>query len=158
MARATGASLVGVDLSGVAVGQAPRRIKEFGVEGRARFEVGDLSALRFADCTFDAAMSVDVLWMVPDTLAALREVARVVRPGARFVFANWDRDLSPPGWPPPVKDHRPLLGETGFVIAAGFVAEISNEHTLLPGSVRVRPGSCPACPAASYGSRWHSAP
>jgi ubiquinone/menaquinone biosynthesis C-methylase UbiE len=116
VARETGASLVGVDLSSVAVEHAARRPTEFGVEGRARFEVGDLTALRFADGTFDAAMSVDVLWTVPNRLAALSEVARIVKPGARFVFTNWDRDLAPPGTPPPVNDHRPLLREAGFAI------------------------------------------
>jgi ubiquinone/menaquinone biosynthesis C-methylase UbiE len=116
VARETGASLVGVDLSSVAVEQAARRAPEFGVEGRTRFEVGDLTALRFADSTFDAAMSVDVLWMVPNRPAALAEMARIVKPGARFVFTNWDRDLAPPGTPPPVPDHRPLLRAAGFEI------------------------------------------
>jgi len=116
VARKTGASLVGVDLSPVAVDHASRRAQAFGVAGRARFEVGDLTALPFADYTFDAAMSVDVLWVVPDRPAALREVARIVKPGARFVFTNWDRDLAPPGVPPPVSDHRPLLRAAGFEI------------------------------------------
>ena len=116
VARETRASLVGVDLSSVAVEQASRRVTEFNVEGRAQFEVGDLTALRFADQTFDAAMSVDVLWMVPDKPAALREIARILKPQARFAFTNWDRDLSPPGYPPPVSDHRPLLREAGFTI------------------------------------------
>ena len=116
VARETGASLVGVDLASVAVEHAARRAQEFGMGGRARFEVGDLTALRFAAHTFDAAMSVDVLWMVPDRPAALHEVARIVKPGARFVFTNWDRDLAPPGTPPPVPDHRPLLRAAGFEI------------------------------------------
>lgn len=116
VARETGAALVGVDLSRVAIEQASRRATEFDVEGRADFEVGDLTALRFADQTFDAAMSVDVLWMVPDKPAALREIARILKPQARFAFTNWDRDLSPPGYPLPVGDHRPLLREAGFTI------------------------------------------
>jgi ubiquinone/menaquinone biosynthesis C-methylase UbiE len=117
VARETGASLVGVDLASVAVEHAALRAQEFGVADRACFEVGDCTALRFAKHTFDAAMSVDVIWMVsPNTLAALREVARVLKPGARFVLSNWDRDLSPPGYPPPVSDHRLLLKEAGFEI------------------------------------------
>lgn len=116
VARETGASLVGVDLAGVAVEHAALRAYEFGVADRARLEVGDCTALRFAEHSFDAAMSVDVLWMVPDRPAALREVARIVKPGARFVFTNWDRDLAPPGTPPPVPDHRPLLRAAGFEI------------------------------------------
>ncbi len=109
VARETGAALVGVDLASVAVEHAARRAQEFGVADRAHFEVGDCTALRFAAHTFDAAMSVDVLWMVPDRPAALRE-------GARIVFTNWDCDLAPPGTPPPVPDHRPLLRAASFEI------------------------------------------
>jgi ubiquinone/menaquinone biosynthesis C-methylase UbiE len=118
VARETGAALVGMDLSGAAVEQASRRVKEFNVEGRADFEVGDLTALRFADQTFDAAMSIDVLWMVPDKLAALREIARILKPQRRFAFTNWDFARFPPDYPPPVGDHRPLLREAGFTIEA----------------------------------------
>ena len=42
--------------------------------------------------------------------------ARVLQPGARFALTNWDRDLAPPGTPPPVPDHRPLLQAAGFAI------------------------------------------
>jgi ubiquinone/menaquinone biosynthesis C-methylase UbiE len=66
VARETGASLVGVDLASVGIAQASRRAQELGMADRARFEVGDCTALRFAARTFDAAMSVEVLWMVPD--------------------------------------------------------------------------------------------
>ena len=118
VARETGAALVGVDLSGAAIEQASRRVKEFNVEGRADFEVGDLTALRFADQTFDAAMSIDVLWMVPDKLVALREIARLLKPQARFAFTNWDFARFPLDYPPPVSDHRPLLREAGFTIEA----------------------------------------
>lgn len=117
VARETGASLVGIDLSPVAVEHALRRAKEFGVEDRVRFETGDLMALQFAPMAFDAAMSVDVLFLLsPNSLLALREVARVLKSGARFVFTDWERDLSPPGYPPPVSDYRPLLSEAGFEI------------------------------------------
>ena len=116
VARATGASLVGVDLANVAVAQAAQHAAAFGLTGRVCFEIGDLTALRFADQVFDAAMSVDVLWMVPDRLAALREAARILRPGARFAFTTWDKDLAPPGTPAPLGDHRPLLRQAGFDI------------------------------------------
>ncbi len=114
--RQTGAGVVGIDLSGVGIERARERAEEFGVADRARFEVGDLTATGLPDASFDGALSLDVLWSVPDKAGALREVARILRPGARFVFTNWDRDLSPPGYPPPLGDHRPLLEAAGFKV------------------------------------------
>ena len=61
-------------------------------------------------------MSVDTLWAIPDTAALLRETARILKDGARFVFTNWDIGRSPPGNLPPVNDHRPLLLQAGFEI------------------------------------------
>ena len=116
VARETGAALLGIDLSSVGIAQASARARELGVADRARFQVADLTSTGLADASFDGAMSVDVLWAVPDRLGALREIARILKPGARFAFTNWDRDLSPPGYLPPLNDHRPLLQEAGFAI------------------------------------------
>ena len=54
----------------------------------------DLTALTFADSSFDALVSLDVLEHVPDTMKALSECRRVLRKGGRamisapFVAAN----------------------------------------------------------------------
>ncbi|HZO24749.1 MAG TPA: methyltransferase domain-containing protein [Chloroflexota bacterium] len=114
VARETGAGLVGIDLSSIGVTRAREHAAEVGLAARARFEIGDLTATDLPGASFDGAMSVDVLWSVPDKPAALREIARILRPGARFAFTNWDRDLSPPGYLPPLADHRPLLDSAGF--------------------------------------------
>jgi ubiquinone/menaquinone biosynthesis C-methylase UbiE len=116
VARETGAALVGVDLSSVGTTHAQARATELGFGDRAHFQVGDITATGLPDASFDGAMSVDVLWSVPDKLAALKEAARILKPGARFVFTNWDRDRTPPGYLPPIDDHRPLLEQAGFRI------------------------------------------
>jgi ubiquinone/menaquinone biosynthesis C-methylase UbiE len=114
VARETGAAMLGIDLSSTGIARASEHAEEFGVADRARFQVADLASTGLPDASFDAAMSVDVLWSVPDKPGALREAARILKPGARFAFTNWDRDLSPPGYQPPLNDHRPLLEQVGF--------------------------------------------
>jgi SAM-dependent methyltransferase len=42
-------------------------------------------------------MSLDVLLFVPDKAAAIREVARILRPGGRFAFTTWERLGRPDG-------------------------------------------------------------
>jgi ubiquinone/menaquinone biosynthesis C-methylase UbiE len=49
---------------------------------------GDARALPFADRSFDAAYLVAVLGEIPDQDAALRELARVLRPGGRLVVGE----------------------------------------------------------------------
>ena len=48
----------------------------------------------------------------------MRELVRVARPGASLVFTTWDYDRQPPGRPPQVEDHRPLLADAGFAVIA----------------------------------------
>jgi SAM-dependent methyltransferase len=50
--------------------------------------VGDAQSLPYEDGSFDAAFLVSVLGEVPDQDAALRELARVLRPGGRLVVGE----------------------------------------------------------------------
>jgi ubiquinone/menaquinone biosynthesis C-methylase UbiE len=116
VARETGAAVMGIDLAEIAIARARKRAQELGLADRTRFEVADIVSTGLADASFDGAMSVDTLWAVPDKAGAIRELARILKPGARFAFTNWDRDLSPPGYSPPLNDHRPLLEQAGFEV------------------------------------------
>ena len=61
--------------------------------GRARFLEGDVMSLPFADASFDGATMGFSLRNVVDIDRVLREVHRVLRPGARFV--NLDVSKAP---------------------------------------------------------------
>ncbi len=54
----------------------------------SRLVRSDMTALPFADGTFEAAIVVDALHHVPDVAAALREARRVLSPGGRLVLAE----------------------------------------------------------------------
>ena len=83
LARATGATLIGVDWSSAAVRLAEARIAEFLPEGRARFVVGDLVASGLRDACADAVICVDAVFFAPDVAAAMAEAGRVLRPRGR---------------------------------------------------------------------------
>jgi ubiquinone/menaquinone biosynthesis C-methylase UbiE len=114
IAGVTGAALVGIDFSAVALDQARARADRLGVNCsylRASFDATGLDP-----ASVDGAFSIDVIWAIPDQRAGFAEAARILKAGAMFVFTDWERDLSPPGYPAPVKDHRPLLEAEGFAL------------------------------------------
>jgi len=65
-------------------------LRRAGERGIANIEPrqGDARALPYADATFDAAYLVAVLGEIPAQDAALRELARVARPGGRVVVGE----------------------------------------------------------------------
>ena len=112
VARETGADLIGIDYSPQGVEWARRRACDFGREGHAQFFVADICATRLQDSSCQGAMSVDMLWNVPDKGAALREIARILQPGARFALTNWESTE------PDAIDYQVLFQDTGFVVEA----------------------------------------
>lgn len=70
---------VGVDLSLGMIRQAKRRLA--GADRSAELVQGDLIHLPFGDAVFDGVVMTFVLSAVPEGVAGLREVARVLRPG-----------------------------------------------------------------------------
>ena len=67
--------------------------------GNVRFEPGDIHRLGFHDGEFDAALVHAVLEHLPDPLAALGEVRRVLRPGAVIGVRSRGRWLERPCGP-----------------------------------------------------------
>jgi len=57
---------------------------------RVKFAVGNAQQLPVNDSTFDAAVSLLAFNFIPDAAKALRELARVTKPGGRICAAVWD--------------------------------------------------------------------
>jgi ubiquinone/menaquinone biosynthesis C-methylase UbiE len=84
--------VTGIDASGEMVAAASAEADRLLDPGqRSRFEATTAFAdeLPFEDAAFDAAVSSFVLQLVPSRAAALREIRRVLRPGAVFAHATW---------------------------------------------------------------------
>lgn len=87
LAAAYGASVVGVDSAPRLLGIARERAEVQGVE--LDFREGDLLALPIDDAAADAVLSVFGVIFAADPAQALREIARVLRPGGRALLSAW---------------------------------------------------------------------
>lgn len=86
------ADVTGVDVEEKLVEGARIRARGHGVA--ATFQVALAERLPFADASFDAVTFVDVIEHVADARAAVREIARVLRPGGTLYLFGPNR-LSP---------------------------------------------------------------
>jgi SAM-dependent methyltransferase len=84
--QAPASRVVGIDPSPAYVTYARTRAGG----GHATFEEGDAQRLRFSDGSFEAALALLVVNFIPDRSAAVREMARVTRPGGVVAAAVWD--------------------------------------------------------------------
>jgi SAM-dependent methyltransferase len=119
--RNTGATLIGVDISEVAIDLARRRASSLGLSDRAEFRVGRFDNTGLESGVADAVMSEDALQYVPDKQAAIREAARILKHGGRLVISVFELDPAACAQLPnlkddPVEDYRPILAAEGFKV------------------------------------------
>lgn len=81
--------VVATDLSRVMIERLQDRCADRGLEDRVTARRMGAEELDFADGEFDVALCSLGLMYVPDPLAALREMHRVLAPGGRAVAAVW---------------------------------------------------------------------
>ena len=117
VARRTGARLIGVDFSGVALAQARLSSARLLPEGRAEFRVGTLEETGLPDAAVDGLMCVDAVQFGDPPLAALTECHRVLAPGGRVAVTCWEL-AGPPDDRVPARLHAVHLGRD--LAAAGF--------------------------------------
>ncbi len=84
-----------VDASEAALAVARRNLDR---AGNVRFHHASVDELPFAEESLDFAYSLGVLHHVPDTLAALRSVARALKPGAPFLVYLYYAFDNRPWW------------------------------------------------------------
>jgi ubiquinone/menaquinone biosynthesis C-methylase UbiE len=119
VARATGATLVGLDLSSVGTAIAAQRAHRLGID--AEFIVGSVTSAGAIPGSIDGAMSIDSLQYVPDKRAAFAEITRALKGSGRLAFTAFELDPGiVTGFPvlgeDPVGDYRPVLEEVGLTV------------------------------------------
>ncbi len=99
-----------------------------------QFAQGDAQNLPFPDSSFDAVLNVEASHCYPDFPAFLREVARVLRPGGQFLYADfrfaedlseWESDVV--GCPLNIVQQRDI----GMEVLRGMDANAARNETLV---------------------------
>jgi len=113
VARASGASVIGLDLSQAGLQFGAEVARRLGLSQRSGFVTTDAAQMGLRDTSVDGAMSIDALQLMRDQLTVLSEVHRILKPGGRVAFTTWL--LRRPGKGPPFPvDYQPLLKAAGL--------------------------------------------
>jgi len=80
--------IVGIDLSPHMLERAEKRVARLGLTHVEALHEMDAAELSFADASFDIAVAMFVMTVVPDPQRVLAETVRVVRPGGHVVLVN----------------------------------------------------------------------
>lgn len=88
--------VTGFDLDPRMVALATQRLAKY--SDHARVFVGDAEAIDALDSSFDAVIDYGVIHHIPHWQEALREIARVLKPGGMFYFEDLLKGLLSP-WP-----------------------------------------------------------
>ena len=117
IARQTGARLLGLDFSPVAITTAATLAASADIAGPAAFCVGDITAIGVGTGAADAVVCIETIMFGDAHLDALRECRRILAPGGRLVVTAWEAtnlaDERLPQWARRI-DLRRDLAEAGF--------------------------------------------
>ncbi len=131
-AAAQGAVVVGLDL-------APRMIRLARAKpgaGAVRFLVGDMTCLPLPPASVDVVTTGYGLRNVPDLDRAIAEIARVLRPGGRFLSLDFEKPAHP-GWR---RAYFAYLGVVGATVGTLLHGD-PDTYRYIPASLARYPGA-----------------
>jgi ubiquinone/menaquinone biosynthesis C-methylase UbiE len=149
IARQTGARLLGLDFSPVAITTAAIRAASADITGPAAFCVGDITAIGVGTGLADAVVCIETIMFGDAHLDALRECRRILAAGGRLVLTCWEAtnlaDERLPQWARRI-DLRRDLTQAGFeqVDVASKPAWRQAEHDLWESALQADPAGDPA--------------
>jgi SAM-dependent methyltransferase len=131
LAKRCGCDVTGLDISESMIKSASDRSRKSGVAEKIEFRQGDISNLPFENDRFDVVLSESVTAFAPDHAKAIREYARVLKPGGFLglneglylkedppeeVIAWFRQDASGGGHTRTLESWKTLLRDAGFRI------------------------------------------
>ncbi len=135
LAERLGCRVIGVDLSTANIEAANAAAESGGLEHLVEFQVGDAERLPQATDSVDAVLCECALCTFPDKATAVREIARVLRPGGSVGIADLTRsgELVPEldsllAWVACVADARPVEDYVGYLEGAGLQLQHEEPH------------------------------
>ncbi len=91
--------IVGIDLSTEMLDKARQRVDELGLTNVTGLREMDAGELDFPDHTFDTAVAMYVMTVVPDPEKVMRELSRVTKPGGEVILVNhFSQEEGVRGW------------------------------------------------------------
>jgi SAM-dependent methyltransferase len=142
IAQRTGASVIGIDSSPVAVSYASALATELNLSHRAWFYARDATCTDLPDASVGAVMSIDSLQFI-EPEAVTKEIARILRPGGRAAIVTWEA-LTGLEVPTVVRDYRPYFEAAGLtvpthhIVEGARVRELAQYRLLMKGAEALR--------------------
>jgi demethylmenaquinone methyltransferase/2-methoxy-6-polyprenyl-1,4-benzoquinol methylase len=101
LTEATGGKVTGLDINSGNLAMARKRVEQRSLSDRIDFVEGSIFKLPFEENSFDYSWCSDTLWpvVVPDPVAVLKDLSRVVKPGGTVALLFWTNQLLFPGYP-----------------------------------------------------------
>lgn len=129
VASYTGAKVVGLNIDSTQLGMAREYAANTGMTNQLEFVEGNFNKpLPFEDERFDALYHVQALTYAEDLSKLLKEMHRVLKPGAKISFLDW---FQLDNYNESDAHHRHLLRETKAVLGAVYTPRPEYYHKLL---------------------------
>lgn len=127
LAKRMGLKLYGIDVSMASIEMARVNATDRNLE--TQFWVADATSSGLEEGTCAIITCLDVLLYLPDKVAALKEIHRILQPAGLFMFTTWEQEgFNQRLGAQQFEDYQPLLKETGFNVEHYDIVDGAHEQ------------------------------